>query len=843
MLWHQVVRDLVPYETDVTIPWWALAAGFAATELFVIHAHVRGSAHSLSLSELPLVLGLLLADPQDLMLAMIVGPAVVLVCTRGQSPVRLLFNLAQFGLTAALATITLHALAPAPAEIGPLGVGRDLRRRARHLGHGRRARVLRDRALGGCDPVARLAGMLGADLLVALTNTSVALAGATVVAHDLKAGWLLLPPAAVLLLAYRAWVSERAKHQSLEFLYGVTRSLSSGGELEAELLDLLRRTRSSFRVRTAELVLLPGPDVGALRTARGPDGHEEVMVPVAHAAAGALREAVEHGGAVRVERERCDEQLRHYLKERGIEQALIAPVRGETRLAGVMLLGDRIGATDTFTDEDLRLFEALAAHAGLSLELDRLERQAQSDPLTGLANRTLFLRRVEASLERGSGMATVLFLDLDDFKAINDRAGHAAGDAVLVAAAGRIEASVRPGDVAARMGGDEFAVLLEDVDDHHGEQVAGRILDLLAEPVVVDGEELWVRSSVGIATAAAGSLGSGELLHRADVAMYRAKEAGKSQMRVWFPEMHAAGEGAPTGREELGEALRRGEVVAHFQPIVSLVDGTVVAAEALARWRHPRLGLLGAGSFLRDAEGELAAAVDREVLFQACAAAARGEVPAVHVNLAALDAATVRDVLESTALDPARLVLELSERALALAPVEGLAALRTIGVRIAFDDFGAGATASSCCARGRSTCSRSPARSWTAPAARGTTGPCCRWWSSSGRCSACRSSRRGSSARTSARRSPSWAASSGRATCSAARSRSAPPSRPDRTAAAAGRASPGSTSSRARSAASGRARAASGRSSRRPGSPSPCRCRAASGTARGRSRRRGRPRP
>jgi diguanylate cyclase (GGDEF)-like protein len=690
VLWHQVVRDLVPYQAGVRIPWWALAAGFAATELFVIHAHVRGSAHSLSLSELPLVLGLLLAEPQDLVLAMIAGPAVVLICTRGQSPVRLFFNLAQFGLTAALATITLHLIAPAPAVIGPAVWGATF---LAVLAASATAAVLVFCAIGlseGAIPSKRLAGMLGADLLVALTNTSVALAGATVVAHDLTAGWLLLPPAAVLLLAYRAWVSERAKHQSLEFLYGVTRSLSRGGELEAELLDLLRRTRSSFRVQTAELVVLPGTDVDALRTARGLHGHEEVMVPVAHPAAGALRAAVEHNGAVRVERDRCAPELGNYLTERGIEQALIAPVRGETRLAGVMVLGDRVGATDSFTDEDLRLFEALAAHAGLSLELDRLERQAQSDPLTGLANRTLFLRRVEASLERGAGMATVLFLDLDDFKAINDRAGHAAGDAVLVAAAGRIEASVRPGDIAARMGGDEFAVLLEDVDDHHGEHVAGRILDLLAEPVVVDGEELWVRSSVGIATAAAGSLGSGELLHRADVAMYRAKEAGKSQMRVWFPEMHAAGEGAPTGRDELADALRRGELIAHFQPIVSLADGAEVAAEALARWRHPRLGLLGAASFVPDAAGDLATAVDREVLFQACAAAARGELPAVHVNVAALDAGTVRDVLESTALDPGRLVLELSERALAAAPMEGLTALRTIGVRIAVDDFGSG---------------------------------------------------------------------------------------------------------------------------------------------------------
>jgi diguanylate cyclase (GGDEF)-like protein len=691
VLWHQVVRDLLPYEADVRIPWWALAAAFACTEMFVLHAHVRGSAHSLSLSELPLVLGLLLAAPGDLAIAMVAGPAVVLLFTRGHGATRLAFNLAQFGLTAVLATLTLHVLAPAPAAIGPLVWGATF---AAVFASSLAAAVLVFCAIGlseGAIPSRRLAKMLGADLVVSVTNTSVALSGATIVAHDLRAAWLLFPPAAVLLLAYRAYVSERAKHQSLEFLYGVTRSLSRGRDLEPELLDLLRRTRTSFRVRTAEIVLLPaGPDIAALRTSLGPDGREDGMVAIAPPAAAALRATVESEHAVRVQRERCEPDLERYLTERGIDEALIAPVRGETRLAGVMVLGDRFGATTSFTDEDLRLFEALATHAGLSLELDRLEREAQSDPLTGLANRTLFLRRVEESLARPSGMATVLFLDLDDFKAINDRAGHGAGDAVLVAAAGRIEVCVRPGDVAARMGGDEFAVLLEDVDDHHGEAVAGRVLDLLAESVTVDGEEIWVRSSVGIATAAAGSLDAGELLHRADMAMYRAKEAGKSQVRVWFPEMQPAGEGAATGRDELAAALEVGELVAHFQPIVALDGGEPVAMEALARWRHPRHGLLGAGSFLRDADADLIAAVDREILAQACGEAAHGSMASVHVNLAELEAGTVRDVLEFTGLDPSRLVLELSERALHEAPVSGLEALRSMGVRIAFDDFGTG---------------------------------------------------------------------------------------------------------------------------------------------------------
>jgi diguanylate cyclase (GGDEF)-like protein len=687
-LWLGIVRDLVPYEADVRIPWWALAAGFAVTERFVVHAHVRGSAHSLSLSEIPLVLGLLLADPSDVTIAAVVGPALVLIFTRGHGLTRLLFNVSQYALTAALATVILHGLVPTAEVIGPSVWLATL---VAVFASSTAAAVLVFCAIGlheGGIPSRRLAGMMGVDLGVSLTNACVALAGATIVANDLMAAWLLVAPATMLLIAYRAYSSEQAKHRSLEFLYGVTRSLSNGNDLEPELLDLMRRTRTSFRVRAAETVLLSGD--GGLRTGLSSDGPDEVMTSVGAADASALRHVVHASHAVIVDRDDCAPELERYLEARGIAQALIAPVRSETGLAGVMVLGDRMGADPEFTDEDLRLIEALATHAGFSLELDRLEREAQSDPLTGLANRTLFQRRVEASLARGTGTATVLFLDLDDFKAINDRAGHAAGDAVLVAAAGRIEAAVRPDDVAARFGGDEFAVLLEDVDDHHGEQVAGRILDLFAEPVTIDGESMWVRSSVGIATAGAGSLAADQLLRQADIAMYRAKEAGKSQVRVWFPEMQPAAETGETGRGELAAALELGEVVAHFQPIVSLEDGSVVAVEALARWRHPRRGLVGAASFVRDADPDLMAAVDREVLSQACAVVARGDAPAVHVNIAALDAATVRDVIAAAGVEPERLVLELSERALAEAPDTALSALRAIGVRIAFDDFGSG---------------------------------------------------------------------------------------------------------------------------------------------------------
>jgi diguanylate cyclase (GGDEF)-like protein len=715
-----VVNDLPGYGLGPQVPWWALAAAFAATELFVVHAYVRGSAHSLSISELPLILGLLLASPRDVVIAQIAGPMLVLALSRGHSPIKLVFNLGQFALTASLATITLHALAGPTIELGPevwiavfAAVGASAVTGA--------TLVFAAIALSeGVIPSRRLALLMGADLLVAMTNTSVGLAAATLVARDAQAGWLLLAPAFVLLLAYRAYLSERTKHESLEFLYGVARSLSRAPDIESALVDLLRRTRDAFRVEKAEIVLFSAGDT-PLRTALD-DGGEERMEPLDGSLAGALRDCVGTEQATLVRCHSATGELRRYLEQQGIEEALIAPVPGETRLTGVMVLGDRVGAAASFSGEDVRLFETLANHAGISLEYDRLEqavtrmrelqakleRQAYRDSLTGLGNRAQFMRRLEESLRRGEGETTVLFVDLDDFKAINDERGHAAGDAVLMAVAERIRACVRPGDLAARPGGDEFAVLLEDVDDAHGESVATRVLDLLAAPVALGETAAWVHGSIGIATARAGSLGADELIRRADVAMYRAKEAGKGQVRVWCPEMHPARLARAPRREEIAAAIEAGELVAHFQPIVSLADGGVVAAEALARWEHPRHGLLGPATFVPAAEatGQVVA-LDRVVLEHACRAAAAwdgdgGRPPAdasVHANLSGEGlrsfeiVSAVEDVLDRTGLDPARLVLEITESVLlAEVPIarKVLSALRALGVRIALDDFGTG---------------------------------------------------------------------------------------------------------------------------------------------------------
>jgi diguanylate cyclase (GGDEF)-like protein len=706
------VPDLPAYGIGPRIPWWALAVAFAVTELFVVHAHVRGSAHSLSLSELPLIIGLLLATPQDLVIAQFVGPALVLALLRRNSPLKLVFNLAQFGLTAGLAVVTLHALAPAPADLGPQLWFATFAAVAVSALSGASLVFAAITLSEGVIPSRRLAMMMGVDLLVALTNTSVGLAGATLVAQDRRAGWLLIAPACILLLAYRAYLSERTRHESLEFLYGVARSLSRAPDIETALADLLERTRGSFRVEVAEIVLLSGGET-PLRTALTGAG-EDRMQPLDPSLAAALRECVAGEQATRVRRVDASGELARYLWARGISEALIAPVPGETRLTGVMVLGDRVGAASSFSDEDVRLFETLANHAGMSLEYDRmrdlqarLEHQAFRDSLSGLANRALFLRRLGESLRRTAGTTTVLFLDMDDFKAINDEHGHAAGDAVLVAVADRLRAAVRPDDLAARLGGDEFAVLLEDVDETHGEAVAERVLESLSLPVL-EAERVWSHGSVGIASARAGSLGADELIRRADVAMYRAKEAGKGQLRVWSPEMNPASLGRAPRHDEIAAALEAGELVAHFQPIVSIASGEVVAAEALARWEHPRHGLLGPSAFVGAAEatGQVVA-IDRAVLEHACLAAASwdgldGRPPcgaAVHANLSGVGlrsfevVGAIEDVLSRTRLDPARLVLEITETVLlADLPMarRALSALRDLGVQIALDDFGTG---------------------------------------------------------------------------------------------------------------------------------------------------------
>jgi diguanylate cyclase (GGDEF)-like protein/PAS domain S-box-containing protein len=333
---------------------------------------------------------------------------------------------------------------------------------------------------------------------------------------------------------------------------------------------------------------------------------------------------------------------------------------------------------------------------------EQLRHQAFHDPLTGLANRALFTDRVQHALVVRAGDAAVLFLDLDDFKAVNDGLGHLAGDELLKAVGERLRASLSPTHTVARMGGDEFAILVEQSDAAAAAlDAAERITAALQAPFEVDGREVFVTASIGIAVGG----DADELLRCSDVAMYGAKTGGKAQHVVYTPPM----DDDVVGRLELVADLRRalgdGELAVHYQPTVELESGRIVGVEALVRWQHPTRGLLQPADFIAVAEetGQIVE-IGRWVLDEACRQAARWRSELAYDLGVGVNVSTrqirrpgliedVRAALRTSGLAPHALTLEITESALARRREEMTAILEeatALGVLLALDDFGTG---------------------------------------------------------------------------------------------------------------------------------------------------------
>ena len=703
--------DRPPFLPDPTLPWWVMAVAFALAETSVMYVQDKREGQAVSLSEIPLVVGLFLTTPVALLTGRVIGLACHVIARRSTPPLKATFNMALVVAETALAVAVFSAVTAVASELAPVTWVAAL------------AAIVVSNLTSGIAiswVIAVYEGEL--DLRAAVVRTSrgqlaaaigvvVGLIAVTSLAQSLQSAWLLAGLGALVLAGYRVYGTLLERHRNLERLYTFSRTLSGASDLDTVMSDVLTEARTLLHAERASAAFVD-PDGGIIARVRlVGDEVTRSEAPSTQDDRWLLDQVVGSSSPVLLPRT-ARGAARRWLDSYGMRDALVVPLRGGSSAIGALVVADRLGDVRTFDQDDLLLLETVANHAGVALQngelVDKLRHEALHDALTGLPNRVQLQRRLTAALEdvaagRSPG-AAVMILDLDDFKEVNETLGHQQGDLLLAEVGTRLAGAIGPAGTVARLGVDEFAVLLPgSVEEGHVLHVGRRVLRALEQPIVLDGLEVEVGGSLGIALAPAHATDAAALLKRADMAMYDAKTSAR-RLRVFEAELDTDNPRRLTLVSELRAALQDGSLVVHVQPQTRLGSADVAGVEALARWHHPTLGDVPPDEFIPVAErsgliGPLTTRVLDATLEAWAQWRAGGHDLSVAVNLSARslhDPALVDEVarlLRRHGVPASRLTLEVTESAVMADPARAVALLhqlRDLGVRLSVDDFGTG---------------------------------------------------------------------------------------------------------------------------------------------------------